>query len=161
MIKFFRKLRYNLLEKNKTGKYLKYAIGEIILVVIGILIALSINNRNEERKDNKREHAILIQLQEEYTANHDQLEAKMKMRFSVINSGLTLLNYMKTPMKISRDSVLTHLSGINNDPTFDPIQNDLISSGNIRLIHNPNLTSLLSSWTSDLLAVKNKRKLLK
>ena len=38
------------MEKNKTGKYLKYAIGEIILVVIGILIALSINNWNENRK---------------------------------------------------------------------------------------------------------------
>ena len=50
MIKFFRKIRYNLMEQNKTGKYLKYAIGEIVLVVIGILIALSINNWNEERK---------------------------------------------------------------------------------------------------------------
>ena len=47
MIKFFRKIRYDLMEKNKTGKYFKYAIGEIILVVIGILIALQINNWNE------------------------------------------------------------------------------------------------------------------
>jgi len=44
MIKFFSKIRYNLMNQNKTGKYLKYAIGEIVLVVIGILIALSINN---------------------------------------------------------------------------------------------------------------------
>jgi RNAse (barnase) inhibitor barstar len=51
MIKFFRKIRYDLMEKNKTGKYLKYAIGEIVLVVIGILIALQINNWNENRKD--------------------------------------------------------------------------------------------------------------
>ena len=56
MIKFFRKIRYDLMEKNKTGKYLKYAIGEIVLVVIGILIALSINNWNENQKlDEKRE----------------------------------------------------------------------------------------------------------
>ena len=52
MIKFFRKIRQNLLVENKTGKYLKYAIGEIVLVVIGILIALQINNWNENRKDN-------------------------------------------------------------------------------------------------------------
>ena len=50
MIKFFRRIRYDLMEKNKTGKYLKYAIGEIVLVVIGILIALSINNWNENKK---------------------------------------------------------------------------------------------------------------
>ncbi|QCX37908.1 hypothetical protein FF125_05465 [Aureibaculum algae] len=50
MIKFFRRIRQNLLKENKTGKYFKYAIGEIILVVIGILIALSINNWNEDRQ---------------------------------------------------------------------------------------------------------------
>jgi len=56
MIKFFRKIRYNLMETGKTAKYFKYAIGEIILVVIGILIALQINTWNENRK-----HAIAEQ----------------------------------------------------------------------------------------------------
>ena len=51
MIKFFRHIRKSLLEENKMGKYFKYAIGEIILVVIGILIALQINNWNEGIKD--------------------------------------------------------------------------------------------------------------
>ncbi len=54
MIKFFRKIRQNLLHKRKTSKYLKYAIGEILLVVIGILIALQINNWNENRKKEKQ-----------------------------------------------------------------------------------------------------------
>ncbi|WP_229741447.1 DUF6090 family protein, partial [Planktosalinus lacus] len=47
MIKFFRKIRQNLLNEGKTTRYFKYAIGEIVLVVIGILIALQINNWNE------------------------------------------------------------------------------------------------------------------
>jgi hypothetical protein len=51
MIKFFRKIRQNLLLEGKTGKYLKYAIGEIVLVVIGILIALQINNWHDHRKE--------------------------------------------------------------------------------------------------------------
>lgn len=58
MIKFFRKIRYDLIEKKETGKYLKYAIGEIILVVIGILIALQINNWNQSRKAESLELAL-------------------------------------------------------------------------------------------------------
>ena len=49
MIKFFRKIRYNLMETNKTGKYLKYAIGEVVLVIIGILIVLAINEQTKKK----------------------------------------------------------------------------------------------------------------
>ena len=69
MIKFFRHIRKSLLMENKTSKYFKYAIGEIVLVVIGILIALSINNWNEQRKDRKLENELLVQLQSEFESN--------------------------------------------------------------------------------------------
>ncbi len=59
MIKFFRHIRKNLLMENKTSKYFKYAIGEIVLVVIGILIALQINNWNEQRKQNTAEKEFI------------------------------------------------------------------------------------------------------
>jgi len=62
MIKFFRKIRQNLLSEGKTGKYFKYAIGEIVLVVIGILIALSINNWNEESKSKDFEIKMLSEI---------------------------------------------------------------------------------------------------
>ncbi len=62
MIKFFRKIRHKLLTENKFSKYVLYAIGEILLVVIGILIALQINNRNEWRKDRVKEKIILKDL---------------------------------------------------------------------------------------------------
>ena len=62
MIKFFRHIRKNLLLENKTSKYFKYAIGEIILVVIGILIALQINNWNTERIEHKKEENYLINI---------------------------------------------------------------------------------------------------
>src|SRR5210317_368566 len=65
MIKFFRNIRQNLIMENKTGKYLKYAIGEIVLVVIGILIALQINNWNEENKDIEQEKVYLKNLKED------------------------------------------------------------------------------------------------
>ena len=73
MIKFFRKIRYGLMEKNKTGKYFKYAIGEILLVVIGILIALQINNWNENRKAEEKELKLLIELKADLIETKDDL----------------------------------------------------------------------------------------
>jgi hypothetical protein len=63
MIKFFRNIRQNLLSEGQTGKYLKYAIGEIVLVVIGILIALGINSMNQERIKQKKIDSILVKIQ--------------------------------------------------------------------------------------------------
>jgi len=65
MIKFFRKIRQKLLQENKISGYLKYGIGEIFLVVIGILIALSINNWNENRKLDQQEKSYLNRLIQE------------------------------------------------------------------------------------------------
>lgn len=62
MIKLFRNIRKKLLAEGKTANYLKYAIGEIFLVVIGILIALQINNWNENRKEKTLERKVLIEL---------------------------------------------------------------------------------------------------
>ena len=65
MIKIFRNIRKSQLMENKTSIYFKYAIGEIVLVVIGILIALQINNWNEQRKDEVSTKLMLNQLKEE------------------------------------------------------------------------------------------------
>ncbi|NND12245.1 MAG: hypothetical protein HKN96_13675, partial [Flavobacteriaceae bacterium] len=71
MIKFFRKIRQKLLSEGKTGKYFKYAIGEIVLVMIGILLALQVNNWNEARKVANKElqlySDILNDLESEYS----------------------------------------------------------------------------------------------
>ena len=66
MIKFFRHIRKSLLMENKTTKYFKYAIGEIVLVVIGILIALQINNWNEHRKLNIRADVYVNKIINDY-----------------------------------------------------------------------------------------------
>ena len=72
MIKFFRKIRQNLLSEGKTGKYFKYAIGEIVLVVIGILIALGINNWNENRKNKQAEKIVLNNILENLVTDSKQ-----------------------------------------------------------------------------------------
>ena len=62
MLKFFRQIRQSLLSQGKSGKYLRYAVGEIILVVIGILIALQVNNWNEKRKSEAAQNQLLLKL---------------------------------------------------------------------------------------------------
>ncbi len=79
MIHFFRRLRQNLLKKEKTAKYLKYAIGEIVLVVIGILIALSINNWNQSRQKGKALNNIYRTVAEDL--KNDSSEVAMVLNF--------------------------------------------------------------------------------
>ncbi|HAT67804.1 MAG TPA: hypothetical protein DCS66_24925 [Flavobacteriaceae bacterium] len=154
MIKFFRKIRQKLLSENKFSKYLLYAIGEIILVVIGILIALQVNNLNENRKDIKKEQIILIQLKEVYQANLHQLEQKMQMRENIVKSALNILKAKDSPDEISRASLVKSIAEIDIDPTFNPVQNDLTNSENLRLITNQQLKQLLSNWSSDIVTLQ-------
>lgn len=74
MIKFFRRIRQNLLLEGKTGRYFKYAIGEIILVVIGILIALQINNWNQSIKGKKSLDEYLVKIKTHTTEDIEQLK---------------------------------------------------------------------------------------
>ena len=78
MIKFFRNIRQNMIKENRASKYVLYAFGEIILVVIGILIALSLNNWNEDTKQIKEEEEILVSLKEELRNNIAILNTSIK-----------------------------------------------------------------------------------
>ena len=82
MIKFFRKIRYDLMSSGKTSKYIKYAIGEIILVVIGILIALQINNWNEDRKNATNEAHILNEILNNLNEDKDQISFILERRIA-------------------------------------------------------------------------------
>ncbi len=153
MIKFFRKIRQNMIKENKFSKYLLYAIGEIILVVIGILIALSLNGWKEDRIKHNEELQTLRQLREEFNANLVQLDEKISMRTAMVNAGVMLLKYHDAPSIIIPDSVVVYLARTTVAPTFDPITNDLISGGRLYLIQNLELRSKLSKWPSDLVQV--------
>ncbi len=150
MINFFRKIRKQLADDNKPLKYLRYGIGEIVLVVIGILIALQINNWNEGRKEALLESAILQQLQTEFKSNLKQLDEKIGSKEELMRSVLRLFKYIDQPDLRNKDSVDFHLGRTIPFTTFDPIVNDLASSGNLRLIKNDSLKQLLSFWTSDI-----------
>ncbi|MFH6768287.1 DUF6090 family protein [Gaetbulibacter aquiaggeris] len=152
MIKLFRNIRQNLLNEGKTSKYFKYAIGEIVLVVIGILIALQINNWNEKQKEQGKEQQILISLREEFKQNIKELEFDHDVNLSCINAIVMLLNFDET--KSFETKTIDSLIGkIFNFATFDArqgVMNDIISSGNLELIKDSNLRYVLNQWTGEL-----------
>lgn len=157
MIKLFRNIRKNLINEGKTTKYFKYAIGEIVLVVIGILIALQINTWNQNKENRKQEVQILNQLFIEYTNNLVQLNSKIYIRQEVLKSCLTILNYRKREFnEIDADSFNLHVSRIITRPTFDPelgVTNELNNSGRLFLIQNPKLRNSITSFPSFLAEV--------
>jgi hypothetical protein len=143
MIKFFRKIRKNLLSEGKTGKYFKYAIGEIILVVIGILIALGINNWNENRKTEIKIKQFLISLKSDLRNDLNEIEIVMEGQFSRSNLMSEAITLSKNPdinAIISKDSKEYYESGSNF--TFFPTigsYNTAISAGLIDNLNNEEL----------------------
>ena len=158
MIKFFRRIRFELMEKNKTGKpalpagrYLKYAIGEIVLVVIGILIALQINNWNENRKFKSLKKVYIERLIDDIKQDTTQISIlieetmkKQKIIEKVIN-GLDI--------GINNESLKSYIidylnSGWNmND--FTPSSNtysDLSQTGNMNVFRNTYLTDRIKQY---------------
>jgi len=154
MIKFFRKIRQKLLTEGKLQSYFFYAVGEILLVVIGILIALQINNWNENRKNTKEEVQILKQLRSEFETNLNQLEDKIALHENMIRSGQEILSYIDDFSKLKNKDTLTYLlSNTLLAPTFDAslgVTNDIINSGKLYLIQNDNLRQLISGWSGDI-----------
>jgi hypothetical protein len=140
MIKFFRKIRQNLLTENKFSKYLLYAIGEIVLVVIGILIALSINNWNEERKLKSVEIKILQDLKNDIQENIGNLN-KGIYQLEIANKDISkvLLMYeQKTPYN---DSLLPAFANFLGqwDPDFTYAGFENLKNLGVNIISNTTL----------------------
>ncbi len=150
MIHFFRRIRQKLLANNQMKKYLLYAIGEIALVMIGILLALQINNWNEGRKEKLEEKAILIRLKSDFESNQDLINEVITYQRQVSRRMRALLDIMGTNhLKVEQDSLIKYLGAIPFIPKYSPIKGNIssiISSGKISLISNENLNVILTEW---------------
>ncbi len=159
MIKFFRKIRQRLLTENKFSKYMLYAIGEIILVVIGILIALQINNANENRKLDTQEQNYLIALQEEFRYNKEQLEKVVYKNNRYGDAALEILKHTgpDTPQITEEEFSKLFLRMINSEVQYRPsngVLEEIISSGKLDIFKNQELKKHLSSWSGVLYKVR-------
>ncbi|WP_411895906.1 DUF6090 family protein [Winogradskyella sp. A2] len=139
------------MSENKTGKYFKYAIGEIILVVIGILIALQINNWNEDRKDRRREQDILYSLKQDFSTNISNVNDAFNTFSEAYESSIVLLEIVKDNGPINSKEVEQLLDDIiNKTKSLDIITgslDELFNTGTFNLIKDEELRKQLSYWS--------------
>lgn len=158
MIKFFRKFRLKLLSENKFSKYLIYAIGEIILVVIGILIALQINNWNERKKNTKKEYYLLQQLQKEFEKDSSHIETQAWLTNLKVQDGKRIRLFLEGKNNLRADSLVSLLFYNSKALLFNsstPTYDEIISSGNLSLIKSENLKTKISNYKSSIRAANS------
>lgn len=149
MSKLLKKLRFNLFMKGKKGSYYKYAFGEIILLVLGILIALSINNWNEERKNNLIEKKLILNIIKdlrldsiyisqsliEVDAQKQVIDDIISMSLNKKNiedySSIGLLRYSSDFRPITQRNHSVSISNMNNDDVREKIQNYFIEEDKV------------------------------
>ena len=152
MIKIFRHIRRTLINENRMGKYFKYAIGEILLVVIGILIALQINTWNNQRLNAKKEITLLHEIKEnlnEDLQNIDVILSKNALKLTTIDSAFYFLSIKKGKEFSNLMPIITNYDLFTSTSVaFD----NMVSSGNIDLLYSDELRKEISRhYSTDIL----------
>ncbi len=150
MIRFVRQFRRRLLAENRFSKYLLYALGEIALVMIGILLALRVNNWNELQKDRVRELEYLKLLTEEFERDSLSLSRVAQLTGSKVTQGKNLLPLLSSEEPLP-DSVafVYHAFLVGRGGSFNPYipsYQKLLSTGDVSTIQNGEITSLIARY---------------
>ncbi len=146
MIKFFRKIRQKLLSEGRTGKYLQYAIGEILLVVIGILIALQINNWNEKRKSRATEVYVLNEISSNLAEDANIIDDMIIRRELTKASVANMSNYLQKDI-VDKETLEKDLVNFLTFERYFSINNayEILKSKGLQLSNN-DLTSKISRY---------------
>ncbi len=159
MIKFFRHIRKRLLTENKFSKYLLYAVGEIVLVVIGILIALQINNWNEEGKLEKERITILENLRSDLTndiENYQYSTLRLEDRQKVADQVLALIENIPKSIDSANTARNLLILGFIEDhnPNFSTY-NEIQGSGKLAIMKSKKIKTALANYKSTVDNFKN------
>ncbi len=148
MIKFFRHIRQRMIKDNKVSKYLLYALGEIVLVVIGILIALQVNEWNNERNRNLAEAVIITQLKTDLETSSVELE-EIKEFYLIRAQACAEVTQAFYKTEFPHDSIEDALNSPFSARIYSPIlgtARSLINSGNIDRLRSTQLKSDLIAY---------------
>ncbi len=164
MIKFFRKIRQSLIMENKPSRYFKYAIGEIVLVVIGILIALQINNWNQNRIQQNNELKFLKGIQSEFKLNKDYLTNTSKLNNEALKTGKVIMNLINQDiekLKLSNtDSLIFKVFEYGGFEISENTVLEVMQVGQLQNLQNEKLKSLILEWSQQKSRVNRTRETL-
>ncbi len=152
MLRFFRKTRKKLLENNKVTKYLLYATGEIILIVIGILIALAINNWSINDQNRQQEQFYLKALKTEFITSQLKLEKLIevnKLNYENAKEIAVFITSEEAPSEQELSKLIYEALAYNI--SYNPnnsVLNELINTGGLKVITSESLRLRLTSWES-------------
>lgn len=159
MITLFRRIRHKLLSENKWRNYLGYAVGEILLVVVGILIAIQVNNFYEKKKERKKEQAFLKEINLDFKSNKEQLDSIVEFNKVNLHAGRRLQEILKNfdpenpkitaKNKVFADSIGYYNNLVWRNKSFNPKNGTveaLLNSSSFDLIQNDTLRRNLISW---------------
>ena len=138
--------------ENKTSKYFKYAIGEIILVMIGILLALQVNNWNQNRIEQNEEKEIIAKLHNDFKENKKNLKEFLSEVNNQMNAQETLMSLIGASkeelLKHNLDSIFFVSFGSSDLAFADNTIKNIMQSGKLNILKNENITDLLYKWNT-------------
>lgn len=152
MLKFFRKIRQKLLQQNRITQYLVYAVGEIFLVVIGILIALSINTWNENRKNAIESHFQLTKLRDDLMTDKEKIRSAIKRDEYLLEQLIFSFKVLANDTVSTKEEFFEHFQSLYYTVNFVQTRGAfeaLISSGKLQLISNQKILDSLTTYYND------------
>ncbi|NND09354.1 MAG: hypothetical protein HKN87_23520 [Saprospiraceae bacterium] len=150
MLKFFQRIRRKLIDEGNFQKYLIYAIGEILLVVIGILIAIQINNRNQYNKDRVLEIEILEEIKNNIETDFVDHNQNMFNLNQIVTSSEIILGHLNQDLPY-HDSLEYHFSWLAMGANFDAVKSgyELMVSKGVNIISNDTIRQKISHLYSN------------
>ena len=146
MLRLFSNIRKTLINEGKTSRYVRYAVGEFLLIVAGILVALQIQNWNEERKLEQQRAELIAGLITDFRINLERAEASRKETDQVVQIVRSMMeSVMKNDPNISKESLYSFHTALNTPVTYRPLlgrYNSAISDGSITLLDEPSVHEL-------------------
>lgn len=159
MANILRKTRQQLYMNDKFSKYLVYAIGEIFLVVVGILIALQVNNLNEQSKADAKEFKYLISMKSELSTNLELIHSEIGSLERSIDSQREIIALINTDEDTVKEMYIAQLLAKSFSRVFelkyrDGTFKELLYSGELILIKNDSIKNEVTSWDGRMIAVR-------